>query len=186
MPATAVMESMKLPILNTLRITLFPDPILRKACAPVREFGGDLKSLADRMLVLMREAKGVGLAAPQIGLSIRLFVCNVTEDAANDMVFVNPVFEERTGAIDAEEGCLSIPGVNVMMRRATRVVMKAYDAYGKSFERTDEQLLARVWQHETDHLDGKLIVDNMSATDEIANRRALKQLEADYAAARKR
>jgi peptide deformylase len=138
------------------------------------------------MLVLMREAKGVGLAGPQVGLSIRLFVCNLTEEAASDMVFVNPVFAERTGSIDGEEGCLSIPGVNVMMHRSARVVIEAQDPEGKPIQQSAEQLLARVWQHESDHLDGRLIVDNMSPTDEITNRRALKQLEADYTAARKR
>jgi peptide deformylase len=138
------------------------------------------------MLTLMKEAKGVGLAAPQVGISVRLFVCNITGEAGDDTVFVNPRFVERTGLMEGEEGCLSIPGVSVSLRRSARAVIEACDLEGRSFRRTGEQMLARAWQHEMDHLNGLLIIDNMSPTDEIANRRAIKQLEADYAAARKR
>lgn len=177
---------MKLPNLNKLRIICYPDPTLRKSCAPLGTFEPALRELADRMLELMRLAKGVGLAAPQVGIPIRLFVCALSEDPGDELVCVNPELAELTGADEKEEGCLSIPGVTVSMRRATRVILKAVDLDGQMFERAGVDLQARVWQHEVDHLNGELIIDNMSTTDEIANRRALKQLEADYAASNRR
>ena len=172
------------PVLETLQIVRYPDPVLRKSCATVTEFGPRLQALADHMLELMREAEGVGLAAPQVGISIRLFVCNVTGEPGDNIVCVNPEFTELSGATDAEEGCLSLPGVTVTVRRAKHAVMKAQDASGASFEITADDLAARAWQHEVDHLDGRLIIDKMSPTDEIANRRALKQLQAERAARR--
>ncbi len=170
--------------LSKLRIVLYPDPVLRSRCAPLREFGEDLKSLTDRMLDLMHEAKGVGLAGPQVGVLLRLFVCNPTGEPGDDQVCVNPRFGDLTGAAEAEEGCLSIPAVTVTMRRATHAVMETSDPYGNVSELSGEALKARVWQHEVDHLDGRLIIDNMSPTDEISNRRALKQLKEDYQASR--
>lgn len=164
------------PPLAELRILCYPDPVLKKKCTPVTEFGAEIADFAGRMIELMREAEGVGLAAPQVGVPIRLFVCNVTGDPADTRVFVNPSFASLEGAIEADEGCLSLPGVNVIMRRATKAVLNAKDAKGNPLELTAEDLLARVWQHESDHLDGRLIIDNMSPTDEIANRRTLKLL----------
>lgn len=150
-------------------------------CAPVDTFGPDLAALALGMLALTREVKGVGLAAPQVGIPIRLFVCNVTGEPEADFVCVNPVFARLEGADELEEGCLSIPGVLVTMRRSNHAALKASDVNGQAFEQCADALLARVWQHEMDHLNGRLITDTMSPTDEIANRRALKQLEGDHA-----
>ena len=160
-----------------LRLVYYPDPILKKKCAPVEDFGQDLRAFAAQMLELMHEAKGLGLAAPQVGVSHGLFVCNVTGEPGDDLVFVNPAFTELTGATEQEEGCLCLPGVGVTMRRATQAVIEAQTTEGKPFRMTGEGLLARVWQHEVDHLEGRLIVDNMTTADEIANRRALKQLK---------
>ncbi|MCO6438018.1 MAG: peptide deformylase [Phycisphaerae bacterium] len=175
---------MQLPDLARLSIVKYPAPVLRKRCAPVESFGDDLVRLSERMLGLMVEGKGVGLAAPQVGLSLRLFVCNPGEDPADNLAVVNPEFVELTGAAELEEGCLSIPGVNVKMRRARRAVMRFLDPLGNVHESTAEDLLARIWQHEFDHLEGRLIIDQMSAGDEIANRRAIRQLRDDYAARR--
>ncbi len=177
---------LKFPQLHKLRIVYYPDPVLKRACAPVEDFGADLRRLAERMLVVMREAKGVGLAAPQVGIPIRLFVCNVSGEADADLICVNPRFGELTAAEEGEEGCLSIPGVTVTMRRATQVAIEALDTDGKPFQKTAADLEARMWQHEIDHLDGRLITDNMSTTDQIGNRRAVKQLEAEYAASRRK
>ncbi len=171
---------MKLPAPSSLRIAIYPDPILKKKAAPVTQFGPELEAFAQRMLELMREAKGVGLAAPQVSASIRLFVCNDTGEPADDLVCVNPRFVELTGAEEKPEGCLSIPEVSVTMRRATHAVMEAFDASGKPFSISGTDLRARIWQHEADHLDGRLIIDAMSQTEEIANRRFLKQLEEKY------
>ncbi|MGD2108259.1 MAG: peptide deformylase [Phycisphaerae bacterium] len=177
---------MKLPDLDSLSIVHYPNPVLRKRCARVTEFGPELTAFTDRMLVMMKEGGGVGLAAPQVGVPLRLFVCNPTGEPGDDMVCINPEFVELTGAEEKEEGCLSLPGIGVTMRRATQAVMSVADVDGRPKNVAGEGLLARIWQHESDHLDGRLITDNMSATDEIANRRAVKQLEADYEASRRR
>ncbi len=174
----------KLPDLGKLMIVRYPDPILKKVCDPVEVFGPELTALASKMLAMMHAGEGIGLAGPQVGLPLRLFVCNATGEPDDDLAFVNPQFTELTGAAEKEEGCLSFPGVTVTKRRATHAVINAVDTDGKPFQKIGMDLIARVWQHESDHLDGRLISDNMSATDKIANRRALKQLEADYKAAR--
>ncbi|UCE61399.1 MAG: peptide deformylase [Phycisphaerales bacterium] len=170
--------------LDKLTILHYPNPILKKASAPVEEFGEELVQLSQRMLELMKQEPGIGLAAPQVGILIRLFVCNVTGEPDDDLVFVNPRFTELTGAVDCEEGCLSVPGVNVTKRRASHAVIEAMDATGRPFQMSGIDLLARVWQHETDHLDGRLISDTMSTADEIVNRRAIKQLKEEYAGGR--
>lgn len=160
----------------TLRILHYPNPILRQPARTVETFDEGLAELARRMLVLMHELQGVGLAAPQVGVSIRLFVCNPTGEPRDDLVAVNPVLTDLSGAEEKPEGCLSIPGVTVQMRRAFRACLRAQDARGAALELSGEDLRARVWQHETDHLNGVLIIDRMSEADEIANRRALKAL----------
>ncbi|MCH9000987.1 MAG: peptide deformylase [Planctomycetes bacterium] len=177
---------MILPDPQKLRIELYPNPVLKKVCKPIERFGDELQRFAEGMIELMLRAKGVGLSAPQVGVPIRLFVCNTTGEPGDSRIHVNPLFTELTGAAESEEGCLSLPGVDVTMRRATTAVMQTQDARGNKMEITATDLLARIWQHEADHLEGRLIVDNMSTTDEITNRKILKQLKADYAAARKR
>jgi peptide deformylase len=177
---------MKLPDLEKLRIVHYPDPVLKQVCAPVEEFGDHLQALARRMRALMGEAGGAGLAAPQVGVPIRLFVRSLGTEEGRKSICVNPRFIELSGAEEKEEGCLSIPQVTVIMRRATHAVMEAFDFNGNAFTETGVDLEARMWQHELDHLAGTLITDNMSATDEIANRRAVKQLEAEYSASSRR
>ncbi|MHC5111846.1 MAG: peptide deformylase [Planctomycetota bacterium] len=171
---------------SRLTIVLYPAPVLSRDCAPVTEFGPQLRALVNRMYELMHLAKGVGLAAPQVGVPLRLFVFNITGEPKDDSVCINPEFAELEGAVAAEEGCLSLPGITVTMRRAVSAVMRAQDLEGNWLELRGRDLPARVWQHETDHLNGRLIVDNMSPSDEIANRKALKQLKADYKGARSR
>ncbi len=179
-------RTVKLPKLDTLCIVRYPDPVLKRVAGAVAvgDVDADLAALAKRMIVLMHLAEGVGLAAPQVGVSLRMFVCNPTGEEDSDRVCINPRIIESSGAESAEEGCLSLPGVTVSVRRATRVVMQAIGLDGTPFELTGEELSARVWQHETDHLDGRLIIDSMSGTDEITNRRAIKQLESAYAPSR--
>lgn len=167
---------MKLPPLHKLGVVLYPDPVLKKKCAPITEFDDSLSKLVERMFILMREGEGVGLAAPQVGIPVRLFVCNPTGEEPDNLVCVNPEFVELTGSEERSEGCLSIPDVHVMMRRAAKAVMTAQDLRGVRFTVTADGLAARVWQHEIDHLNGRLIIDAMSATDELANRKQLKQL----------
>lgn len=163
-----------------LQVILYPDPRLRKVCRDVEQFDEDLAALARRMLELMRQHDGVGLAAPQVGVLLRLFVCNPTGDPRDDHVYVNPRLTDLTGEGDREEGCLSIPDVNVTIRRPAACKMRAVDLQGRPFEEEGSDLLARCWQHECDHLEGRLIIDRMSESDKIANRKAIRQLEANH------
>ncbi|MFO0971994.1 MAG: peptide deformylase [Phycisphaerae bacterium] len=160
-----------------LELLVYPDLRLRQACLPVERVSADLAALAERMLALMVEAEGVGLAAPQVGRTVRMFVCNATGKPADNQVWINPRIVERGGTIESEEGCLSIPKVRVTVRRAAEVTLEAQDLSGKTVRRAASELLARVWQHEIDHLDGKLIIDRMSEADKIATRRQLRELE---------
>lgn len=168
-----------------LKVIFYPDPVLSRSAARVQVFDDELAALAARMLELMRESKGVGLAAPQVGESLQLFVCNPTGEPGDDLVFVNPAFTELSGGEDREEGCLSIPGVTVAMRRAVQATMTAADLQGRPLRAEGAGLMARIWQHEVDHLHGRLIIDRMSSSDEIANRRAIKQLRDDYKPSRR-
>jgi len=154
-----------------LRILHYPDPRLRQRCATVTEFDDSLARLAARMLELMRQARGVGLAAPQVGILIRMFVMNPTGEPDDDRVYVNPELRDATGSEVAEEGCLSIPDVHVQVRRATRCRLVAQDLSGRPVERIGEGLEARIWQHEIDHTNGILILDRMGPSDAIAVRR---------------
>jgi len=167
-----------------LKIVTYPDSRLRRSCQPVEVFDERLAAVAARMLKLMHESNGIGLAAPQVGLPFRFFVCNITGQPGDDRVYVNPEIDEAEGLAAMEEGCLSLPDVRVTVRRPLGCVIRAQDLGGRSFEEAGEGLLARCWQHETDHLDGRLIVDYMSEADKIANRRVLRQLEAEHKAAR--
>ncbi len=166
--------------LEKLRIVYYPDPILREVCRPVEQFDDTIRGLVKRMFELMRAQKGIGLAGPQVGVLLRLFVCNPTGEPGDDLVCINPELADLSGAEEREEGCLSLPEVNVPIRRATHARIRACDETGKRYERDGEDLLARIWQHENDHLDGRLIVDYMSEASQIANRRVLKQLQAEF------
>jgi peptide deformylase len=169
-----------MPETPSTRIVLYPDPHLRRKCAPVQTFDDRLAALAGQMLMLMKSSHGVGLAGPQVGVCERIFVCNPTGQPDDDRVYINPELTDLTGSVEAEEGCLSIPEVRVMVRRARQCTLRATDLAGRPIQLTGEDLIARIWQHEIDHLDGRLIIDRMSATDKIASKKQLAQLEADY------
>jgi len=143
----------------------YPDKRLRNPGTPVLRFDAELKQLVDDMAETMYAAPGVGLAAPQIGVSQRVFIIDVAagEDAPSDLrVFVNPEIIERNGEVCYEEGCLSFPGVHEEIDRAERIRVRAQDVAGQSFELEADGLLAIAVQHENDHLDGKLMVDHLS------------------------
>jgi len=175
-------------IVDTLptEIVRYPDPRLRRKCAPIEVFDESLAALARRMLELMHAGQGIGLAGPQVGIGRRIFVCNHTGEPGDDRVFVNPELSDLVGAAEAEEGCLSIPDVHVIVRRAKRCKIRAFDATGAEVVCDGEDLIARIFQHETAHLDGGLIVDMMNGADKIANKKALTELEAKYRKAAKR
>ncbi len=162
------------------RIVCYPDPRLRTACAPIEEFDDSVAALAERMLRIMKAGNGVGLAGPQVGVCRQIFVCNPTGRPEDDQVYINPELLDLVGTVEAEEGCLSLPEIHAMIHRARKCRIRAVNVHGEPFEREGEDLLARIWQHENDHLDGRLIIDRMDATDRIANKKQLAQLEAQF------
>lgn len=161
-----------------LRIVHYPDPVLRQRAREVPRVDDEVRAVAARMIELMHEARGVGLAAPQVGLSWRMFVANPSGEPGDNRVFINPVLRDPSRETEArEEGCLSLPGVNGEITRPTAITIDALDENGRPFSLTSDALPARVWQHETDHLDGVMIIDRMPAIDRVANKRALRDLE---------
>ncbi len=146
-------------------ILAYPDKRLRTPGQRVADFGPDFQTLVDDMAETMYAAPGVGLAAPQIGVSKRLFIVDVAtgEDEPSDLrVFVNPEIVSLDGEAVWEEGCLSFPGVHEEISRAERVKVRALDRNGTPFDLEADGLLAIAIQHENDHLDGKLMIDHMS------------------------
>jgi len=165
-------------------VILYPSEILRKKCKSVGNPGDiTLKNIITSMFETMKKYHGIGLAAPQIGLEQRYFVCNVTGKEEDDLVFVNPEIQPVGKMVEMVEGCLSFPAVEVLCKRAKKCEVKAFDIEGKEFELGAEGLLARVIQHEYEHLEGRLIVDRMTETDKIANKRSLESLKAMHKAA---
>lgn len=162
------------------RIVRYPDPRLRRECEPIEVFDESLAALVERMYQMMAQERGVGLAAPQVGISRLLFVCNPTGKPEDNAVYINPKLSGLIGSVEGEEGCLSFPDVRAMVRRARKCRIEAQNLDGSSFEQVGEDLIARIWQHETDHLHGRLIVDRMNETDKIANKKLLGDLETDY------
>ena len=145
-------------------IVLFPDDVLTQKCDPVDEVDDSIRQLVDDMVETMYDAPGVGLAAPQIGVPLRITVIDPTagEEEDNLYVLINPEIIEVDGRITWEEGCLSIPGVYEKINRAARVKVRALDRDGNPYEVEAEELLSVCIQHEIDHLDGVLFLDRMS------------------------
>jgi peptide deformylase len=166
--------------IESLVIVEYPNPTLRMKCEPITDFGDHLVRLARRMCELMHGQNGVGLAGPQVGLPLRIFVWNATGAPGDDRISINPILSELEGQVDAEEGCLSIPDVTVRVKRASAAKLMAFDAGGSQYELCGSDLTARIWQHENDHLDGRLILDYQSPGEEITHRKVLKELAAKF------
>jgi peptide deformylase len=146
-------------------IVKYGDPVLQKPSATITKFDDELRQLADDMFESMYAAHGVGLAAPQIGISKRIAVIDVTfkEEPDAKIVLVNPEIIHVEGRITSNEGCLSIPEFREKVTRARKVTARAQNLKGETFEVTGEELLARALLHETDHLNGKLYISHISA-----------------------
>ena len=142
----------------------YPDKRLRQKAEPVREVTAEVRALVEDMAETMYAAPGVGLAAPQIGVLLRIFVIDIApNDAPSDLrVFINPEIVEKRGVTTWEEGCLSFPSIHSEIERAESVTVRATDLEGNTFELTGEGLLAIAIQHEYDHLDGVLMIDRVS------------------------
>jgi len=159
-------------------IVKFGNPVLETLAEPVTVFDEELKKLVEDMFESMYAAHGVGLAAPQIGISKRLAVIDVTfkEDPNAKLVLVNPEIIHTEGKQTQNEGCLSIPDFREPVTRANKVTVRAQDENGNWYEKTGEELLARAFLHETDHLNGKLYISHISALKRDLMKRKIKKL----------
>ena len=165
---------------ETLRLRLHPDPVLRTRAVPVEKIDEDLKARIRRMFEIMYAERGIGLAAPQVGVSERVFVVNLTGDpkqSAEEMVFINPEIREPEGECTEEEGCLSFPDIRLDVVRPEKVTIEATDLEGERFSIRADGWLARCVQHEFDHLDGILFISRVPMTRRLMIRRQLKELE---------
>jgi peptide deformylase len=159
-------------------IVKYGDPVLEKRAAPVKVFDDKLKKLIADMFESMYAAHGVGLAAPQIGVSQRVAVIDITfkEEPSAKLVLVNPEIIHKEGKQPGTEGCLSIPEFREKLTRPARVTVRAQDADGKWFEKTGEELLARAFMHETEHLDGILYIQHISLLKRDLMKRKIRKL----------
>lgn len=155
------------------KILYLPDERLRKVAKPVETFDDQLQVLIEDMFDTMYDARGVGLAAPQIGVSLRLSVIDVTGDKTEQIVIINPEIVFSSGEKEFQEGCLSVPGAYDTVVRAEKVRVTALDRFANPFEIEAEGLLAECLQHEIDHLNGKLFVDLLSPLKRLMARRKL-------------
>lgn len=153
-------------------IRLFGDPVLRTPAEPVRDFDKELRKLVKDLTDTMLEAPGAGLAAPQLGVGLRVFIYHVDDRIGH---LVNPTLELSEDQVVDDEGCLSFPDLTVPVRRAVRAVAKGFDMYGEPVTLEGSDLLARCVQHETDHLDGILFIDRLDADERKA---AMKEIRA--------
>jgi peptide deformylase len=145
-----------------LEIKKYPEKILKQKAAYIETIDDDIQRLIDDMIETMNAARGVGLAANQVGVLKRLCVIDTREEKSSLIVLINPVILEKEGTEESEEGCLSVPGYLSVVKRAAKVAVKGLNREGKPVEMEATGLLARVLQHETDHLDGLLIIDRIS------------------------
>jgi len=163
-----------------MRIVQYPHPALRHKSTPISCIDKELHLNVGRMKELMYEAKGLGLAAPQVALPFQLLVMNITGDPNQpemEEVFVNPIIVDRKGIIEDEEGCLSFPGLYQDIRRAKAIKVQAFDLKGNTIEKMVEGLEARAWQHEIDHLNGVLFIDMMGPIAKFSSKGSLKEFE---------
>jgi peptide deformylase len=152
----------------------FPDPRLRARALPVTRFDAELSQLIDDMFETMYAAPGIGLAAPQVDVQLRLLVIDISEERNQPLVLINPEILSREGVAVTEEGCLSVPGIFDEVQRAAKIRVRAQDRNGEAFERDFEGTLAVCVQHEMDHIEGKLFVDYPS---DLKRERIRKKLE---------
>ena len=165
-------------------VVLFPDPVLRKEAEEVATFDAELKKTVEGMFECMYQSNGVGLAAPQVGLSKRIFVLNDEGDRQKPdlaLALINPTIESFTGAKKRhEEGCLSLPGVYADVSRPEKCVVRYFDVEGTEHTSEFDGFRSRIVQHEYDHLLGVLLVDRMTPTDKQRNRGAVEDLKDAY------
>jgi peptide deformylase len=163
-----------------LELRYYPDEILRRVAEPVGAVDDELRALVPRLFAKMYATRGVGLAAPQVGISRRLLVANPGGNAEQkelEAVYINPVIEAAEGAERGEEGCLSLPGIVGKILRAKKVRVRYTDLEGREVVVEAEDWMARIFQHEIDHLDGILIIDKMSPAELAFYEKEIRELE---------
>ena len=164
-----------------MELTYYPDPILRRKAKPVEEINSELADRVSEMLEVMYAKHGVGLAAPQVSWSVQLCVINPNhDDRSDEIVFINPVIADASGEEVAEEGCLCLPDLHGNVPRAAQVTCRYYDLAGHRHEVVAEGLMARIFQHEVDHLHGRLIIDRMTPASREAAKPRLKEFEREF------
>jgi peptide deformylase len=161
-------------------ITRYPAKVLKGGVKRIETINDEIKALADKMKDIMVQQKGVGLAGPQVGVALAIFIVSPDGTRESAKVYINPEIIPAGETESCEEGCLSLPGVWVKVKRHVKCVVRATDLDGKEFIEEGEGLVARAFQHETDHLEGRLIVDRIGTAAKIAVRGRLKELKEDY------
>jgi peptide deformylase len=168
--------------MNELKIIQYPHPTLRHVSKPLVRVDAELRDMIKQMFPMMYEAKGVGLAANQVDLPYRFFIVNEKSDPekGEELVFINPVLSRHKGSAEGEEGCLSLPGLYADVMRSEQVTIDAYNLDGEPVHIEAEGFLARVLQHETDHINGKLFVDRLGTAAQLEVRDAMREFEIQF------
>jgi peptide deformylase len=193
MPTESEIKRDSIAPVDCLEVVLYPDPRLDKLCraiSPEELTAGvadqwNLKELSRRMFATMYYNEGVGLAAPQVGVPLRLFTIDVSGNRNSPVTIINPVLSDMTGTATEEEGCLSIPDVRVKVKRALSMTLSGVDVNGQPLVFQAKDLFARCCQHETDHLNGVLILKYLSMVGRVRVRRQLAELEEDFQLSKK-
>ena len=169
--------------MSELKIVQYPHPALRHVSKPLKRVDPQLREMIAQMFKLMYEAKGVGLAANQVDLPYRFFIVNLQSDPekGEELVFINPELTRPKGSDEAEEGCLSLPGLYAQVKRSEKITVDAYNLEGAPVHLEADGLLARVLQHETDHINGKLFIDRLGTAAELEVRNVVQEFEIQFA-----
>lgn len=157
-------------------LTRYPAQVLQQRAKPIEKIDDSIRALAARMIELMVQSQGVGLAGPQAGVNLRIFVASPDGTPEHAKVYINPEIRPSGPVVAKEEGCLSLPGIYADIPRYARCEITATDLNGNRFTEQAEGLLARIFQHEYDHLEGVMIKDRMSRADKVRHRQRLKDL----------
>ena len=165
---------------NKCRITHYPADVLKKAALPVEKIDDNIRRLVEKMIDIMMKNKGIGLAAPQAGVPLRLFIISLDGSREKLKVYINPTVTQEGPLIDFEEGCLSSPGIFTKIRRYKKCKVTATGLDGKEFTEEAEGLYARALQHEYDHIEGMTIIDRMGKAAKIAHRKQIKKLTEEH------
>ena len=166
-----------------MQLVYYPDPVLLKTAQPLEQIDVEVKARTEEMFELMYREKGVGLAAPQICWSVRLFIFNICgeEDSTGERVFINPrILDKGEEIIVEEEGCLSIPEIKGNVSRPEAILCEYQDLSGETFREEMHELEARVFQHEFDHLNGVLFLRHLNTTAKLLVKKMLRELEEEY------